>query len=142
MMPPMVMASLDRSSALLAALRSSGLFGVNVLRCRQASAALAFARKGGAEKFHEVLWTPAGGIPRLEGRSGWLVCDVAELIDGGDHVVLMGNVVEAENVVGSAPLTYHARTFGTHAPVPTADFGRRRDWADDDTFMRFSYCVG
>ena len=139
MAPPMVMVALDRSSALLAVVRTAGRFGVNVLGRRQATAALAFARKGGAEKFHGVPWTPEDGLPRLDGATGWLACEVAEIVEGGDHLVLLGRVVQAATLPGS-PLTYHARTFGTHAPVPTV-VAAAGDW-DDETPMQYAYCVG
>lgn len=63
------------------------------------------------------------------GASGWLVCDIAKFIDGGDHVVLMGNVVEAENVVGSprSPTTRgpSGRTLPCRQPTsPRRETGR------------------
>ena len=111
--PPMVLAALDRGSDLLARLAVGQPFGVNVLGAHQAGLAAAFARKG-PDKFAGVRWTEDSGAPRLTGSPGWLACTVAQLVDGGDHVVVLGDVVRA--VAGDGqPLTYHARTFGTHA---------------------------
>jgi flavin reductase (DIM6/NTAB) family NADH-FMN oxidoreductase RutF len=87
-------------------------FGLNVLGHGQAQLAAAFARKGD-DKFAGVPWTEDGGAPRLDGSPGWLACTVAQLVDGGDHVVVLGDVWSAVRADG-APLTYHARTFGTH----------------------------
>ncbi len=115
MSPPMVLVSLDRGSELLARLAVGSPFGVNVLGSDQAPLALAFARKG-AGKFAGVPWTEDGGVPRLTGSPGWLACTVTQLVDGGDHVVVLGEV-RAAATGGGAPLTYHARTFGTHAAV-------------------------
>lgn len=116
MNPPMVLAALDRGSALLALIRSSRRFGVNVLGSTQSALALAFGRKGGVGKFNGVAWDVHSGIPRLPGAPGWLACEVAELVDGGDHVIALGNVTAAETLSGD-PLTYHARIFGTHAAL-------------------------
>jgi flavin reductase (DIM6/NTAB) family NADH-FMN oxidoreductase RutF len=91
------------------------VFGVNVLGSDQAPLALAFARKG-ADKFTGVDWAVDSGAPRLAGSPGWLACTVTQLVDGGDHVVVLGEVRAAGTDAG-APLTYHARTFGTHAVV-------------------------
>jgi flavin reductase (DIM6/NTAB) family NADH-FMN oxidoreductase RutF len=56
MHPPMVLVSLDRTSELLAVVRSSGAFGLNVLGRDQSGLARVFAGKGGAEKFAGVPW--------------------------------------------------------------------------------------
>jgi flavin reductase (DIM6/NTAB) family NADH-FMN oxidoreductase RutF len=82
----------------------------------QSDLALAFARKGGSSKFDGVRWDVDGGLPRLPGAPGWLGCDVATLVDGGDHVVVLGAVVDAVPAAGR-PLTYHGRVFGTHAAL-------------------------
>ncbi len=114
--PPMVLVSLDRGSDLLALVRESGRFGVNVLGSTQSALALAFARKGGTGKFNGVRWDVDHDLPRLPGAPGWLACDVATLVEGGDHVVALGTVVAAETLDGP-PLTYHGRVFGTHAAL-------------------------
>ena len=119
MEPPMVLVSLDRGSDLLARVQLTQRFGVNVLGAGQAALALAFARKGGAGKFTGVHWETDSGLPRLPGAPGWLACDVAALVDGGDHVIALGTVVSA-GCVDVPPLTYHGRVFGTHAALEGA----------------------
>jgi flavin reductase (DIM6/NTAB) family NADH-FMN oxidoreductase RutF len=116
MAPPMVLVSLDRGSDLLALVRESGRFGVNVLGSTQSALALAFARKGGTGKFSGVPWEVDHDLPRLPGAPGWLACEVASLVEGGDHVVALGTVLAAETLDG-LPLTYHSRVFGTHAAL-------------------------
>lgn len=111
--PPMVLVSLDRTSELLALVRRTQRFGVNVLGSAQAELALRFARKGGPAKFSGVAWEPCAGVPRLPGAGSFLACTVAELVDGGDHVIVLGNVIVAETRP-TAPLVYHGRVFGTH----------------------------
>jgi flavin reductase (DIM6/NTAB) family NADH-FMN oxidoreductase RutF len=115
MAPPMVLVSLDRGSELLGRLGPGSLFGVNVLGSGQAALALAFARKG-PDKFTGVDWVADGGAPRLTGSPGWLACTVSQLVEGGDHVIVLGEVRRAATTA-APPLTYHARTFGTHAVV-------------------------
>lgn len=123
--PPMVLVSLDRSSDLLATIREVGEFGVNVLSSQQAATAVRFARKGGTAKFVGVLWQPESGVPRLPGSCCFLVCTVAGLVDGGDHIIVLGQVTTAEST-GGAPLTYHRRTFGTHMVLPRRPAPHRR----------------
>lgn len=116
--PPMVMVSLARSSDLLSLVQRTGTFGVNVLGRDQHELAASFARKGDS-KFDGVSWSADGAVPRIAGVAGWLACEVRDLVAGGDHVVALGQVVSAA-ATGDAPLTYHRRAFGTHAPLVTS----------------------
>jgi len=110
--PPMVLVALDEWSDLLRSLATGGPLGVNVLGSRQSALAAAFARKG-ADKFSGVSWSLDDGAPRLTGNAGWLGCSVTAFVPGGDHVIVLAEVRRAEPGTGE-PLTYHARTFGTH----------------------------
>lgn len=114
MSPPMVLVSLDRGSDLLALIRGTGGFGLNVLATGQAALARSFAAKG-THKFDGVEWRHDGGVPRIEGVAGWLACQVEQFVEGGDHVVLLARVCGADTE-SALPLTYHVRSFGTHAP--------------------------
>lgn len=116
--PPMVLVSLDRDSDLLSLVRTTRLFAVNILSSGQADLALRFALKG-ADKFDGISWERDAGMPRLRGVCGWLSCTVSNLVDGGDHVVALSTVTAAQAGPGD-PLTYHARTFGTHTVVDVA----------------------
>jgi flavin reductase (DIM6/NTAB) family NADH-FMN oxidoreductase RutF len=115
--PPMVLISLDKRSNLLGLVRRTRRFGLNVLASGQAELALNFARKGGPAKFLSVPWGIESEVPRLPGAAGFLACQVANLIEGGDHMVVFGTVLSAETTAGQ-PLTYHGRKFGTHCSVP------------------------
>jgi flavin reductase (DIM6/NTAB) family NADH-FMN oxidoreductase RutF len=113
--PPTIVVSLDRCSRLLARVRAARRFGVNVLSHDQADIARTFARKGD-DKFAGVRWGFDRGLPRLHGTASWLTCATARLIGAGDHILIVG-AVEAAEAAGRLPLTYHARSFGTHAPL-------------------------
>jgi flavin reductase (DIM6/NTAB) family NADH-FMN oxidoreductase RutF len=112
MTPPMVLVSLDNGSGLLAMVQRTGTFGLNVLAAGQSALALRFARKG-PEKFSGADWSHEFGAARLAGVAAWVACTVDRIVEGGDHLVVLGNVVAAE-ATETDPLTYHARTFGTH----------------------------
>lgn len=115
--PPMVLVSLNRNSELLGVIRDGGEFGANVLGSHQAATAIRFATKGGTAKFAGVQWRNEAGMPRLPGSCCFLACTVAQLADGGDHIIVLGHVLTAETTA-RAPLTYHNRTFGTHTVLP------------------------
>jgi len=115
--PPMVLVSLATSSRLLPVLTLGGRFAVNVLGTDQGAAALHFASKS-EDKFDGQTWDERHGAPCLPGSATVLVCEAAEQFVAGDHVIVCGTVVHAESST-ALPLTYHDRTFGTHAAATT-----------------------
>ncbi|MBE4733351.1 flavin reductase family protein [Streptomyces caniscabiei] len=117
--PPMVLVSLDNRSRLLAIVRRTGRFGLNILGTHQAALAAAFTRPGG-DKFYDVIWSPSADLPRLPGSAAWITAEVDEYVTAGDHTVLLAHVHAAEpGTEGPEPLTYHQRSFGTHTPLTT-----------------------
>jgi len=112
MVPPMVMVALDERSDLLGRLAVGSPLGLSVLAGGESALAQVFARKGD-DKFAGVPWVEDTGAPRVQGAGGWLGCTVSDLVRGGDHVIVLAEVLRADPGTG-APLTYHARTFGTH----------------------------
>lgn len=112
MEPPMLLVSLDRTSNLLARLRVGSIVGVNVLAAHHDQIGLRFAGKGD-DKFVDVPWQLEDGAPALVDRHAWVALRVATLVEAGDHVLVLGDVLNA-NTSGQRPLTYWQRTFGTH----------------------------
>lgn len=105
--PPMMLACLDRGSRTLTAVRSQGRFGVNALAAGQEGLARRFAAKRPeAEKWDGVEWTERREMPNLAGALMWAACELRDLIDGGDHLILTGNVIEVDAVDGQ-PLLFH-----------------------------------
>lgn len=108
--PPLVLVSLDRQSELLELIRRSGRYAINILARGQEQLAYRFARKG-RDKFEGVEWRIDGGLPRLDGTQGWLVCEVHQLVEAGDHVIAIGLVCDAETEHGVHPLVYREQAF-------------------------------
>ena len=105
--PPMMLACLDRESRTLTSVRAQGRFGVNVLAAGQADLARRFSAKNAvSEKWAGVEWSERQELPRLDGALVWVACELRDLIDGGDHLILTGNVLEAEAGEGQ-PLLFH-----------------------------------
>jgi flavin reductase (DIM6/NTAB) family NADH-FMN oxidoreductase RutF len=107
--PPLVIVALDRSSDLLPLVERQGRFGINVLAGGQEEVGAACACKG-PDKLAATSWRYDAGLPRIEGSAAWLACDVQDVLDGGDHVIVVGLVTACEP--GEAdPLVYHRRNF-------------------------------
>ena len=111
--PPLILVSLDRSSRTLAALRRSGLFVVNVLKAGSEELSTRFATKAD-DKFAGVRWTPsdvARGAPILvDAATAFIECAIAEVVEMGDHVMVVGTV-DGGRVLGGPPLLYYRRTY-------------------------------
>ena len=105
--PPMMLACLDRGSRTLTSVRAQGRFGVNVLAAGQDELARRFSAKDPeSDKWEDVEWSERQELPRLAGALLWVACELRDLIDGGDHLILTGNVIEAESHEGQ-PLLFH-----------------------------------
>lgn len=109
--PPLMLASLDRGSRTLAAVESSGRFGVNVLASGQEGVARSFATKvPSAHKWEGVEWSEREGVPAIGGAVLWLACELRDLHDGGDHVIATGRVLTLD-APGGDPLVFHAGVY-------------------------------
>ncbi|WP_369413829.1 flavin reductase family protein [Aeromicrobium wangtongii] len=114
MQPAQVLIALDQTSRLLGRIERVGCFGVNILASDQGELAWAFAGKGD-DKFGGVGWDPSSGSARIRGAAGWVACRVHALLPGGDHVIVVGDILDARSH-GRTPLSYQDRTLGVHLP--------------------------
>jgi flavin reductase (DIM6/NTAB) family NADH-FMN oxidoreductase RutF len=110
--PPMMTVALQVGSYLLSHLTIGLPLGINVLTHEQEEVALRFASRND-HRFEGVPWSLTDGAPELEDIHAWIGLRVREMVRGGDHVVVVGDVISARQG-GGRPLTYHDRTFGTH----------------------------
>lgn len=119
--PPLVNFALSRDSGLLAHLQPGDRVGVNILGAHQQELASTFARhgRGPGLKFEGVTWAVRAGLPYLLESAGWTAGRVERHVDGGDHVLLVVQVEEAEST-SAAPLVYARRVFGTHSLLAAA----------------------
>jgi flavin reductase (DIM6/NTAB) family NADH-FMN oxidoreductase RutF len=109
--PPMMLACLDRGSRTLTSVREQGRFGVNALAAGEEELARRFAGKNTeAEKWDGVEWSESEQLPRLPGALMWVACELRDLIDGGDHLILTGNVLAVDSQEGN-PLLFHRGAY-------------------------------
>jgi flavin reductase (DIM6/NTAB) family NADH-FMN oxidoreductase RutF len=105
--PPMMLACLDRDSRTLTSVRAAGRFGVNALAAGQDGLARRFSRKDPEHaKWEDIEWSESAECPRFPDALMWVACELRDLIDGGDHLILTGNVIEADSREG-LPLIFH-----------------------------------
>ena len=104
--PPLCMVGVDLRTETLPAIQSSRGFVVNILADDQQEISQRFASKV-ADKFAGLSYRegPLTGAPIFEGALAWVECRVAEILPGGDHVIVVGEIQGGETSEG-APLLY------------------------------------
>ncbi|MEU2224873.1 flavin reductase family protein [Streptomyces sp. NPDC018347] len=113
--PPLVLICLDKGASTHGAFTAAPHFLVNVLAHEQGDVALRFATSG-ADRFAAGDMAPCElGLPGLPGAAARIACATHEILDGGDHSILVGRV-EATHAGDRVPLVYSDRAFGR--PVP------------------------
>lgn len=112
--PPLVLWSLRRASASLAAFEAAPHFAVNVLAESQVDLSRRFASSQ-PDKFGEGAWASGlGGAPVLAGCAAVFECEVASCQVAGDHVLFIGRVLRLADL-SVAPLLFqggHYRMLG------------------------------
>jgi len=132
--PPLILWSIDKGSHSLPLFERAGSFVVNVLAADQVDLASRFARPG-ADKFAGVEWRAGlGGAPCLPGGAATFECRKHQVIDAGDHFILLGEV-ERYQRTDREPLLFVQGRFGLSAdyPVLAADTARSAGPSDSDT---------
>jgi 3-hydroxy-9,10-secoandrosta-1,3,5(10)-triene-9,17-dione monooxygenase reductase component len=105
--PMLMLACLDRGSRTLLAVQAANRFGISVLHAGQELIARAFATKAAvADKWQGVEWSERDGIPAIDGALAFVACDLRDVIAGGDHVIVTGEVTALETAPGD-PLVFH-----------------------------------
>jgi flavin reductase (DIM6/NTAB) family NADH-FMN oxidoreductase RutF len=109
--PPLMLASLDRGTRTLTAVRAAEAFGISVLRAHHSELAHSFAsRAPHTEKWREIPSTERAGVPILDEALAWVACGLRETHDAGDHVLLIGEVRELGAADGD-PLVFHGGAY-------------------------------
>jgi flavin reductase (DIM6/NTAB) family NADH-FMN oxidoreductase RutF len=103
--PPLVLVCVRRDRLMGFALSQAPAFTVNVLRQDHAELARRFASPF-PNRFDGVPTTPGRhGIPILSDTIAAIECDRYEVVDGGDHVIVLGRVISTTLRDGE-PLIY------------------------------------
>lgn len=112
--PPLLLICIGKQAASVDVFRQARGFAVNILSEAQKETSVLFASKR-PDKFDVAKWHPGPfGNPLIEGSAAWFDCARYQVIDAGDHIILMGHV-EAFSYSDANPLGYargHYITLG------------------------------
>jgi flavin reductase (DIM6/NTAB) family NADH-FMN oxidoreductase RutF len=113
--PPLILVCVDLRARILDFLHEGSVFNINVLRATQRELSVRFATPA-EDRFAGVAWSPsAAGAPRLEGALSLLECCVERVLTEGDHVIVVGRVLDVEADEGE-PLVYFGGAYRALAP--------------------------
>ena len=115
--PRMLLVCVSEHSSTLTAVQEAGRFVVNILSTQQQEVAQQFATRRG-NRFGGVRWRPGPvtGAPVLDGSLAFAECVLKDTCKGGDHVILMGEIL-AGDAHEAEPLLYFRGRYGTYEAV-------------------------
>jgi len=114
--PCMLLFCMNDGSTTGTAIRNRNLFSVNVLGHHQFDLSAHFT-KSGKSRFADVAvdYSP-DGLPLLRGAAAQLCCRVAAIHKGGDHDIILGEVLSGEELT-CGPLVFHKGSYGSFQRV-------------------------
>lgn len=90
--PPLLIVCIGKFADSFSIFENSNGFAINILAENQAETSGVFASKR-PDKFDVTPWKDGpAGHPVLNGVSAWFDCSMEQVIDAGDHAILMGRV--------------------------------------------------
>lgn len=111
--PPLVGFCPARSSKTWPRIRETGSFCVNILAAHHEHLARQFAGED-EHRFHDVAWS-AGltHMPLLREAVGWIECRIHAELDGGDHTIVLGEVLALDAANERSALIFHHGSYGS-----------------------------
>jgi 3-hydroxy-9,10-secoandrosta-1,3,5(10)-triene-9,17-dione monooxygenase reductase component len=110
--PPLVAFCPGKSSSSWPRIEPSGAFGVNILTEDQEDLCRVFATKG-VDKFRGVGWRAGEtGSPIIHDALAWMDCRIEVIHDAGDHLIVVGRVLELNALHVGKPLLFYRGGYG------------------------------
>jgi flavin reductase (DIM6/NTAB) family NADH-FMN oxidoreductase RutF len=111
--PPLVAVGLAKQANCLSLINYQGYFAVNFLAVGRDALSARFATPA-VDRFEATQWVEvATGSPVLEAEVvGFVDCVVHEIVEAGDHSLVIGRVVAASAHGEREPLLYFRRRYG------------------------------
>jgi flavin reductase (DIM6/NTAB) family NADH-FMN oxidoreductase RutF len=108
--PLLALVCFANAARTLPIVREHRRFAINLLGTGQIEHARLFASKlPEQEKLQATPHTLRGGAPVIDGSLAWAVCEVREQLAGGDHTIVIGEVVELGLGEGEPLVWYEGR---------------------------------
>ena len=129
--PPLVLFCPAKKSQLAACLHEGQKFTINFLRRDQEAVATYFAGAWNESRAPPFRFVPSGDASRLEGSLASLDCELRDMVEGGDHWVVIGAVGALHRgIEPHRPLLFFKgqyQSLSTDRGTPAPDLGFVRD---------------
>lgn len=113
--PPLALICVGSNVYSAPVFRAAPHFAINILCADQQDVSAIFASHAD-DKFEQTDWYEGPhGVPLLPGSLATLVCAQHRLVEAGDHVILIGEVLETQTR-DAPPLAYHRGKYVSIAP--------------------------
>lgn len=110
--PPQILFCAGRQSSSWPKIEASGVFCANILADDQEDVCRVFAGKSD-DKFAEIGWKRSGnGSPLLAGVLAYIDCSIANVIESGDHYIVIGDVTDLDVQHEGGPLVFFRGGYG------------------------------
>jgi 3-hydroxy-9,10-secoandrosta-1,3,5(10)-triene-9,17-dione monooxygenase reductase component len=110
--PPLVLFCVGRTSTTWPRIERARKFAVNILGEHQEPLSKLFATKG-ADRFGQTEWhLGVGGSPVLHDVIAYLDCEFWAEYDGGDHIIIVGRVLDLGLTHDAGPLVFYQGSYG------------------------------
>jgi flavin reductase (DIM6/NTAB) family NADH-FMN oxidoreductase RutF len=114
--PPLVLACVERCADTHDCIIASRCFSISILPQAGENIARRFAADDVDDKFRGLAYhSEITGAPVLDDALAWVDCRVREVYDGGDHSIMLGEVV-AGDATEAEPLVYYRSGYHRLAP--------------------------
>jgi 3-hydroxy-9,10-secoandrosta-1,3,5(10)-triene-9,17-dione monooxygenase reductase component len=112
--PPLVLFCAAKSSSTWPRIETSGNWAANILDDDGEEICRLFAQKG-ADRFARIAYTPGRtGSPILEDALAFVDCETIAKHDAGDHVIVVGRIVELGHQHNGKPLLFYRGGYGRY----------------------------
>ncbi len=111
--PPLVMWSIDKNSDCFGDFEKVDRYAVNILKEDQKDLSTRYSQKE-AHALLEGDWiTGQSGCPLLSNPLAFFECEIENRVEGGDHVILFGRVLNAKAEPDAKPLLFFSGRYAT-----------------------------
>ena len=105
--PPLVVFCPMKTSRSWPVIETAGKFVVNVLANRQQEVSSTFGAPGD-DKFKSIEWDRSPlGLPVIRHSLTWVECEIENVVDGGDHHIVIGRAKTLGEVLQDKPLLFY-----------------------------------
>ena len=109
--PPLLSVSIDHAATIHAAILAAPAFVVNVLEESQEAISRRFAEDH-PDRFDGIGYRLGDhGLVMIDGAHAWIECERHELVEAGDHTIVLGRVTGGTTGDGR-PLLYYRGGYG------------------------------